>query len=176
MNKRVFFFRIIVVVLFLLSSPTWSAQRSEKEPTGSERSESTGSERSESIELLNADLTELRMEKDNVMLNLIGNVKFKHGEVNLESERAVWYRTAGQVVFIDFVKIEDPDQILTADRVTYNKNSRKVIADGDVRLLSKKEDAVISGGHGEYDRTTKFVLFSQSPTLTLKPNRGDSTI
>ncbi|MCK4385743.1 MAG: hypothetical protein KAW52_05710, partial [candidate division Zixibacteria bacterium] len=43
------------------------------------------------------------------------------------------------------------------------------------RLLSKKEDAVISGGHGEYDRTTKFALFSQSPALILKPNRGDST-
>ncbi len=110
------------------------------------------------------------------MLNLIGNVKFKHGQVNLESQRAVWYRTAGQVVFIDFVKIEDPDQILLADRVTYSKNTKKVVADGDVSLLSKKEDAVISGGHGEYDRTTKFVLFSQSPSLILKPNKGDSTV
>ena len=192
MNKKAFFFLITVVVLFFLSPPTRSAQRSEKEPTGSERSESTRGERSEStrgersestrgersesIELLNADFSELRMEKDNVMLNLIGNVKFKHGQVNLESERAVWYRTAGQVIFIDDVKIEDPDQILRADRVTYNKNSRKLVADGNVRLFSKKEDAVISGGHGEYDRTTKFVLFSQSPTLILKPNRGDSTI
>jgi lipopolysaccharide assembly outer membrane protein LptD (OstA) len=176
MNKRALFFLATIVAFFCLFSPTRSAQRSEKEPTGSERSESTRGERSESIELLNADLTELRMEKDNVMLNLIGNVKFKHGEVNLESERAVWYRTAGQVVFIDDVKVEDPDQILSADRVTYNKNSRKVIADGDVRLLSKKEDAMISGGHGEYDRTTKFVTFSQSPTLILKPNRGDSTV
>ncbi|MCK4386183.1 MAG: hypothetical protein KAW52_07970, partial [candidate division Zixibacteria bacterium] len=89
MNKRVFFFFVIFVVLFFLLSPTRSAQRSEKEPTGSERSESTRGERSESIELLNADFSELRMEKDNVMLNLIGNVKFKHGQANLESERAV---------------------------------------------------------------------------------------
>jgi lipopolysaccharide assembly outer membrane protein LptD (OstA) len=192
MNKSAFFLLVIVVVLFFLSPPTGSAPQPEKEPTGSElsestrgersestggeRSESTGGERSESIDLLNADFSELRMEKDNVMLNLIGNVKFKHGEVDLESERAVWYRTAGQVVFIDDVKIEDPDQILWADRVTYYKNSKKVVADGNVRLFSKKEDAVISGGHGEYDRTTKFVLFSQSPALILEPNRGDSTV
>jgi lipopolysaccharide assembly outer membrane protein LptD (OstA) len=181
MNKRNFFFFIIVFVLFFLSPQIKSAQESEKEPTRSEptrgeRSESTRGEQSESIELLNADFSELRMEKDNVMLNLIGNVKFKHGEVNLESKRAVWYRTAGQVVFIDSVKVEDPDQVLSADRVTYYKNSQKVVADGGVTLLSKKENAMISGGHGEYDRTTKFVSFSQSPTLILKPKRGDSTV
>ncbi len=176
MNTRVFFLFTIVFV-FILSYPlTQSAEQSEKGPTGSERSESTRSERSESIELLNADFSELRMEKDNVMLNLIGNVRFKHGDINLESQRAVWYRTAGQVVFIDDVKIEDPDQILWADRVTYSKNSRKVVADGNVRLVSKKEDAAISGGHGEYDRTTKFALFSQSPALILKPNKGDSSV
>ena len=176
MNKRGFFFFTIVVVFFLSYSPTRSGERSEKGPTGSERSESTRGEPSESIELLNADFSELRMEEDNVMLNLIGNVKFKHGDMNLESQRAVWYRTAGQVVFIDDVKIEEPEQILWADRVTYSKNSRKAVADGNVRLLSKKEDAAISGGHGEYDRNTKFVLFSQSPTLVLKPDRGDSSV
>jgi lipopolysaccharide assembly outer membrane protein LptD (OstA) len=173
MNKRNFFFFIIALLLFFLSPQTKSAQESEKEPT---RGEPVRGEKSESIELLNADFSELRMEKDNVMLNLIGNVKFKHGEINLESKRAVWYRTAGQVVFIDSVKIEDPDQTLLANRVTYYKNSRKAIADGNVTLFSKKENAQISGGHGEYDRTTKFVSFSLSPTLILKPNRGDSTI
>jgi lipopolysaccharide assembly outer membrane protein LptD (OstA) len=167
MNKRNFLFFIIVLFLFL-SPPSWSVQKSEKEPARSERSEP--------IELLNADFSELRMEKDNIMLNLIGNVKFRHGEVNLESERAVWYRTAGQIVFIDSVKIEDPDQVLWADRVTYYKNSQKMVADGDVRLLSKKEDAIISGGHGEYDRNTKFVFFSRSPVLVFKPNKGDSTL
>ena len=191
MYKRTFFF-FIIVLLFFLSGQTHSFSKSEKEPTGSERadarlsgrseptrgerSESTRGERSEPIELLNADFSELRMEKDNIMLNLIGHVKFRHGEINLESQRAVWYRTAGQVVFIDDVKIEDPDQILSADRVTYYKNSRKVVADGGVKLLSKKEDAVISGGHGEYDRTAKFVFFSQSPALVFRPNKDDSTV
>jgi len=128
------------------------------------------------IQLLNADFSELRLEKDNVMINLIGNVIFKHGDLNLRSHRAVWYRTAGQVVFIDSVRIEDPDQVLTAERVTYHKNSRKVVADGNVVLFSKKEDAKVTGGHGEYDRVKKLVLFTQTPSLILKPNRGDNTI
>jgi len=110
------------------------------------------------------------------MVNLIGNVSFKHGDLDLKSNRAVWYRTAGQVVFIDRVMIEDPDQVLTADKVTYYKSSRKVVADGNVVLFSKKEEAKITGGHGEYDRIKKLVLFTHSPSLILKPDRGDSTI
>jgi lipopolysaccharide assembly outer membrane protein LptD (OstA) len=191
MCKRDFLFSLIFL-LFFLSPRTWSAQESEKEPSRSKQadarlsehsdstrgkqSDSTPGKQSGSIELLNADFSELRMEKDNIMLNLIGHVKFRHGEINLESQRAVWYRTAGQVVFIDSVRVEDPDQVLSADRVTYYKNSRKVIADGGVKLFSKKEDAVISGGHGEYDRTAKFVFFSQSPVLVFRPNQGDSTV
>lgn len=140
--------------------PAFSAEETVKEP----------------IQLLNADFSELRIEEDNVMVNLVGNVIFKHGDLNLRSNRAVWYRTAGQVVFIDSVTIEDPDQTLKADRVTYYRNSRKVVADGDVVLLSKKEDAKVTGGHGEYDRVEKLVVFTQSPSLILKPGKGDSSV
>jgi len=160
MNKMVSTHILVSFCLFVLFSTTLSAEEPTKEP----------------IQLLNADFSELRLEKDNVMVNLIGNVIFKHGDLNLKSHRAVWYRTAGQVVFIDSVRIEDPDQVLTADRVTYFRNSRKVVAEGNVVLFSKKEDAKITGGHGEYDRVKKFVIFTRSPSLTLKPDKDDSTI
>ncbi len=130
----------------------------------------------EPIRLLNADFSELRLEEDNVMVNLIGNVIFQHGDLNLRSNRAVWYRTAGQVVFIDSVRIEDPDQTLTADRVTYYRKSRTAVADGNVVLYSRKENTRITGGHGEYDRIEKKVVFTQSPSLSVKPDKGDSTI
>ena len=125
---------------------------------------------------MNADFSELRMEKDNIMVNLNGNVSFKQGDLSLKSQRAVWYRTAGQVVFIDSVRIEDSTQTLTADRVTYNRNSGTAIADGNVVLVSKKEEAEIAGNHGEYDRTKKYVMVTGSPLLTIKPDKGDSTI
>ncbi len=125
---------------------------------------------------MNADNSELRMEKDNIMVNLNGNVSFKQGDLSLKSQRAVWYRTAGQVVFIDSVRIEDSTQTLTADRVSYSKNSGTAIADGNVVLVSKKEEAQIKGNHGEYDRQKKFVSVTGSPLLTIKPDKGDSTI
>ena len=159
-NNKIIPYLLVSFCLFLSSGPAFSAEETVKEP----------------IQLLNADYSELRMEEDNVMLNLVGNVVFKHGDLNLRSNRAVWYRTAGQVVFIDSVTIEDPDQTLNADRVTYHRNSRKVVADGDVVLLSKKEDAKITGEHGEYDRAVKLVVFTESPSLILRPDKGDSSV
>jgi lipopolysaccharide assembly outer membrane protein LptD (OstA) len=160
MNKTKSTLIFLPFLIFLFFCASSSAEEAAKEP----------------IQLLNADLSELRFEEDNIIVNLIGNVTFKHGELNLRSHRAVWYRTAGQVVFIDSVRIEDPDQVLTADRVTYYRNSRKMVADGDVELYSKKEDAKITGGHGEYDRIEKLAVFTLSPSLILKPDRADSTV
>ncbi|HEX7402141.1 MAG TPA: LPS assembly protein LptD, partial [candidate division Zixibacteria bacterium] len=64
----------------------------------------------------------------------------------------------------------------TADRVTYYKNSGKAVADGNVILVSKKEEGQIRGEHGEYDRMKKYVFFTGSPSLVIKPDKGDSTI
>jgi lipopolysaccharide assembly outer membrane protein LptD (OstA) len=153
--------RIFLTCIPLILLPSLaSAQETSKEP----------------IQLLNADFSELRLEEGNVMVNLIGNVIFQHGDLNLRSSRAVWYRTAGQVVFIDSVRIADPDQVLTADRVTYYRNSRTAVAEGNVTLYSRKEDARITGEHGRYDRMDKLVVFTGSPCLTVKPDKGDSSI
>jgi lipopolysaccharide assembly outer membrane protein LptD (OstA) len=168
MKKSILNIFLIILCLFFLLARVSFAQQNEK----SGKAEIS----KEPLELLNADFSELRMEKDNVMVNLIGNVSFQQGDLNLKSSRAVWYRTAGQVVFIDSVRIEDSTQVLTADRVTYSKNSGKAVADGHVILISKKEEAQIQGDHGEYDRLQKFVSFTGSPSLVIKPNQGDSTI
>jgi lipopolysaccharide assembly outer membrane protein LptD (OstA) len=168
MNKIISICILIALCLFFPPSDSLSATQETKSLTQEPSKEP--------LQLLNADFSELRMEKDNMMVNLIGNVSFKHGDLSLKSQRAVWYRTAGQVVFIDSVRIEDSTQTLLADRVTYYRNSRKVVADGNVELLSKKEEAEVKGEHGEYDRAKKYVLFTGSPTLIIKPNKGDSAI
>ncbi|MGB8658668.1 MAG: putative LPS assembly protein LptD [Candidatus Zixiibacteriota bacterium] len=159
---------LIGLCLFLGLSPSLSSS-----PVTGPSSEEASRE---PLQLLNADFSEIRLEKDNEMVNLIGNVVFKQGDLNLKSSRAVWYRTAGQVVFIDSVRIEDKDQTLSADKVTYYKNSRKAVADGHVLLIGKKEQAQVRGEHGEYDRIKKYVQFTGSPSLVLKPDRGDSTV
>ena len=168
MNKIISTSILITLCLLIPLSNAFSAPQETKS--------SSEEPSKEPLQLLNADFSELRLEKDNTMVNLIGNVSFKHGDLSLRSQRAVWYRTAGQVVFIDSVSIEDSTQTLSADRITYYRNSRSAVADGDVVLFSKKEAAQIKGEHGEYDRVKKHVRFTGSTSLTLKPNKGDSTI
>lgn len=160
MNRAVSTIIAFSLCVFLISGYCLSADETTSEP----------------IRLLNADFSELRLEENNVMVNLIGNVIFQHSDLNLRSKRAVWYRTAGQVVFIDSVRIEDSDQVLTADRVTYYRKSRTAVADGNVVLFSRKENTRIAGGHGEYNRIKKKVVFTQSPSMWVKPDKGDSTV
>lgn len=125
---------------------------------------------------MNADFSELRMEKENVILNLNGNVHLRHGQADLYSDRAVWYRSAGLLVFIGNVKIEDPDQSIKAERVTYYQRTRRIVADEKVELESKKEKAMVLGGHGEYDRNKKYLVFTQSPSLIYNPQFKDSSL
>ncbi|MDH4222193.1 MAG: putative LPS assembly protein LptD, partial [candidate division Zixibacteria bacterium] len=130
----------------------------------------------EPLELVHADQSDLRMEKDNVILNLNGNIQFKHGEAELYSDRAVWYQSSGLVIFIGRVKIIEPEQLLTAERVTYYQKFKKVVADEDVKAESKKENTVIQGGHGEYDRVRKHVIFTRNPSLIYNPQFEDSAL
>ncbi|MCJ7459895.1 MAG: hypothetical protein MUP17_13045, partial [candidate division Zixibacteria bacterium] len=104
----------LIAILFLLSGSMIQAKPQQKPE--------------EPIELLNADYSELRMEKENVILNLNGNVHLRHGQADLYSDRAVWYRSVGLLVFIGNVKVEDPDQSIKAERVTYYQRTRKIVA------------------------------------------------
>jgi len=154
--KRIIF---LIVGFFLTFSHT-PAQISEREP----------------VELLHADLSELRMEKENIILNLNGNVHFRHGKAELYSDRAVWYRSSGLLVFIGKVRVEEPDQSLSAERVTYYQKLKKVVADEDVKLESKKEKIVVFGGHGEYERNKKYLVFTKSPSLIYNPQLKDNSL
>jgi len=130
----------------------------------------------EPVELLHADLSELRMEKENVILNLNGNVHFRHGNSELFSDRAVWYRSSGLLIFIGKVRVEEPDQSLSAERITYYQNLKKVVADENVKLESKRENTIVTGGHAEYDRNKKYVIFTQNPSLIYNPQIEDSSL
>jgi lipopolysaccharide assembly outer membrane protein LptD (OstA) len=151
---------VFLIIGFLTVFSSTPAQVNEKEP----------------VELLHADLSELRMEKENVIVNLNGNVHFRHGSSELNSDRAVWYRSAGLLIFIGNVKVEDPDQVLFAEKVTYYQRLKRIVADENVKLESKKEKAVVLGGHGEYDRVKKYLFFTRSPSLIYNPQLKDSSM
>ena len=157
-NKALTFLLTLIYVFVLISQPV------------------EGAEESEVIELLHADQSEMRIERDNVIINLIGNVRFKHKTTDLTSDRAVWYRTAGQVVFLGNVNITDSGDSLWADRITYTQSTEEAVADGNVRLKSLKENAVILGYHAVYQRADKYGVFYPDPKLVFYQDVIDSMI
>jgi len=128
------------------------------------------------VELLNADFSELRVEKENTIVNLVGNVRFRHEDAILNSDRAVWYRNSGQIIFMGNVRVEDDERILYANRVVYFHKTKRVDADGNVKLLSKKDKSLITGEHGEYDRQSKYARFILQPRLVSDYTNPDSAV
>jgi lipopolysaccharide assembly outer membrane protein LptD (OstA) len=158
-HKQLVFLSILFAAIFLL--PLISAFPQEQE---------------EVIELLHADNSEMSVQKDSLVISLYGDVQFRHGTSNLRSDRAIWYKTSGLIVFMGKVRVEDQDQYLLADRVIYYERYKKAVADGNVKLVSQKEDAIISGEHGEYDREKNYAFFVLSPKLLIHPDKKDSSI
>lgn len=157
--KKLTYLLILSIILIFTFTTKVSAQQKE-----------------EIIELLHADSSHWNLEEDNIIISLFGDVRFKHGSTFLNSDRAIWYKTAGQIVFLGKVKIEDEDIFLFAQKLTYYQRIKKVVAENKVKLLSKKEDIIITGERGEYDREKKYVIFIQSPKLEIHPEKPDSTI
>jgi len=133
-------------------------------------------QKEEVIELLRADSSHWNLEEDNVIISLFGDVQFKHGNTYLNSDRAIWYKTAEQIVFLGRVKIKDEDVFLSAQRLTYYQRQKKIIAEHNVRLLSQKEQVLITGQRGEYQRERKYAMFTHSSKLEIYPEKPESTI
>ncbi|KPL01619.1 MAG: hypothetical protein AMJ90_07345, partial [candidate division Zixibacteria bacterium SM23_73_2] len=133
-------------------------------------------EKEDVIELLHADSSYWNLEEDNVIISLFGDVQFKHGNVYLSSDRAIWYKTAEQIVFLGRVEIADEDISLSSLRLTYYQRRKKIVAEQNVRLWSKEEQVLITGQRGEYQREKKYALFTQSPQLEIYPEKPESTI
>ena len=148
-----------VVLLILLSSISVSAK-----------------EQSPPLILKHADQLETNLDEKNMITNLFGKVWFLHGDLSLKSQQAVWYRSAGQVVLIGQVELEDSTRTLNAERVVYYQKTEKAVATGNVRLLERKDKVLITGQKGEYDREKKYAKFTESPKLVIKPQLADSSL
>ncbi|MCI0530379.1 MAG: hypothetical protein L0Y74_00270, partial [candidate division Zixibacteria bacterium] len=91
-------------------------------------------EKSPPLILKHADQLETNLDNENLITNLNGNVWFTQGELDVKSKRAVWYKSAGQVVLIGSAVVQDSEHILKGERVIYYEKSGRAVATGDVSL------------------------------------------
>ncbi len=157
--KKLFFFSGVAVVLSLLISGI--CLPAEKSPP---------------LILKHADELQTNLDEENIITNLFGNVWFEHGDLILKSQQAVWYKSAGQVVLTGGVEVQDSTRTLNAQRVVYYQKTGKTVATGSVRLFERKDKVEITGNKGEYDKEKKYAVFTESPKLTVNPEKGDSSL
>jgi lipopolysaccharide assembly outer membrane protein LptD (OstA) len=130
----------------------------------------------EPIELLHAGFLEFNNDPDNTIVSLTDSVVFRQGEATLKGDRAVWYKTAGQVVVQGNAELQDEEQVLTCDRLTYIKRIKKAMARGHVVAVDPEEDAVITSGYAEYDRKSKEVVTTMSPHAVFKASTPEERV
>src|SRR4030067_1053339 len=151
-----------LLLIFTLFFPGWiSAQSSKK---------------AEPMVLKHADELQSNLDEKNHIISLFGRVWFKQGKMDLRSQRAVWYKKSGLVIFMGEVNITDVEYDLRADKVTYYQNSKRAVAEGKVKLIDKVQDIILTGEEAEYKKQEEFLTFRQSPSLILDPHKKDSAL
>lgn len=132
------------------------------------------------LDLVHADRLLSSGEDINNITNLIGNVHLKHGNTQLWSNRAVWYKKTDVVVFIDSVRLVDGPRILTGQILTYYRNLGSATVTGDVVLMDQLEELRLSAARVDYDKDKDIFIAtgglkeSGQPVFKIYPDDGYS--
>ena len=109
----------------------------------------------------NADHFEGRRSQGEYVLS--GRVIFRHGELRVQTERAVWQKERNIVFCESGMRITRNGALLTADRGTYDKNLGQATAQGNVFMRDSAGEVAATGQNIVYLR------FKHMATLTGNP-------
>ena len=94
---------------------------------------------------------------------LVGKVRFRHGELRLETERAVWQKDRNIVFCESGMRISRKGALLTAERGTYDKNLGQATAQGNVFMRDSAGEVTATG------QSIVYMRFKHLATLTGRP-------
>jgi lipopolysaccharide export system protein LptA len=103
-----------------------------------------------------------------------GNVHFVEPTRQFWSDRATYYERDGRAVGDGQVRIEQDSILIFCDRAVYHEARRQVNLVGNVRLNSLKDNAILTGNLGTYDRETEHGAMTQDPRLIKRFSETDS--
>jgi lipopolysaccharide export system protein LptA len=182
--------RIIISLLILLSGGKWSdLKASNPQP----------------VHLQHADLMRTESTPQGTMRYLDGNVWITQDTLSITGDNAVYQEAVGQLVFTGHVHFVEPTRQMWADQATYFEKDGRATAQGnvrieqdsmtitcqrafyleerkevnmtgDVRIHSLKENAILTGGHGKYNRSAGFSAMEQDPRLLRYFTDDDSMV
>ena len=124
-------------------------------PTGPEP------ERNAPLIMENADRFEGYRSRGEYILS--GKVRFRHGELRLETERAVWQKDRNIVQCEAGMRVTRNGALLTAERGTYDKNLGQATAQGNVFMRDSSGEVAATG------QSIVYMRFRHMATLTGDP-------
>lgn len=139
----------------------------------------------ESLQLVHADSLEMRLQGNEEILTLYGDVKMVQGEAFLNCQNATWWKQRERMLLLEDVHIYDgkrdlradrveydgkmkieraqghvglefKDRSLKADQMTYMQESEEIFAKGNIRFLDWVEQTILKGDECYYNRTTDY--------------------
>ncbi len=105
-----------------------------------------------------------------------GHVHFKEPTRNIWADQAIYYEKDGRAQGEGHVRIEQDSIMVTCNKVIYHEAREEANFFGNVRLHSLKENAILTGNHGAYNRTDERGAMSQQPRLVRYFSDTDSMV
>ncbi|MBN1577380.1 MAG: hypothetical protein JW913_12550, partial [Chitinispirillaceae bacterium] len=90
---------------------------------------------------------------------------FLYDDITIRSDEATWWRNEGRVNFRDRVHITQRSQILTCDRMQFEKKTNRIDATGGFHYRDTVEHAVMTGEKATYRVDTKYFTLNGAPKL-----------
>ncbi|MCP4581556.1 MAG: hypothetical protein GY839_08035 [candidate division Zixibacteria bacterium] len=119
------------------------------------------------LDLIHADRLQSTGKDVNNITTLSGNVHLSHGDTELWSQRAVWYKKTSVVVFLDSVRLIDGSRTMTTQHLTYYRNSGSATAIGVVEIDDKLEQVNLKASKVDYIKDEDRFIATGGPLLTL---------
>ena len=94
---------------------------------------------------------------------LSGNVRFRHGDLRLETQRALWQRERNRVISETAMRITNRGALLTADRGSYDRNADRAEAVGRVFMRDSSGEVEARAERLDYDRVGRVAVLSGDP-------------
>lgn len=94
---------------------------------------------------------------------LSGNVRFRHGDLRLETQRALWERSRNRVISETAMRITNRGALLTADRGSYDRNADRAEAVGRVFMRDSAGEVNAQSERLDYDRVRRVAVLSGKP-------------
>lgn len=132
-----------------------------------------GPERNAPLVMENADHFEGYRSRGEYVLS--GKVRFRHGELTLETERAVWQKDRNIVFCESGMRVSRRGALLTAERGTYDKNLGQATAQGNVFMRDSAGEVAATGESIVYMRFRHLATLTGNPEVRRFYPRKDSS-